>query len=66
MQAKIKCEVICCHCGGVSSASRYYKNPDTIKFIKKATANWIYSKEYGGNLCPVCQEELGIKKRSNG
>lgn len=61
MRAIIRCEVICCLCGGVSVASRYYKNSGTIAKIKRATRDWIYNKEYDGNICPDCLKELNIK-----
>lgn len=62
MKARIWCEVVCCHCGCISVASTYYANADTISKIKRETKDWIYSKEYGGNICPVCQRKLNIKE----
>jgi hypothetical protein len=61
MKAKIYCEVTCINCGCVTSGSNYYKNSSTIKLLKEKTKTWIYTEKLSGNLCPSCQEELGIK-----
>lgn len=53
----IWCEVICNHCGAMSSASGYY-SPERIKKIKAATKDWIEDDQYGV-LCPECKKELG-------
>lgn len=56
MKAEIRCEVTCCYCGGVILV--HYKNPASIKYLKEKTRDRVYSKEFGGNLCPECYAEL--------
>lgn len=48
---KIWCEVFCDHCGGV--VGRYFKNIDTISWLKKETSDWVVV-ENGLQLCPRC------------
>ena len=62
MKAKIYCEVICCHCGGLAYKSKYYRNTSTISELKEATKDWIWDDELHGNLCPECQKELKRNK----
>lgn len=57
-KAKIYCEVTCNNCGALACSSTYYKNASTITKIEKQTKDWIWDEEFGGNLCPDCQEEL--------
>ena len=61
VKAKIYCEVICCHCGGLAFGSGYYRNSSTISKLKEKTKDWVWSDEYSGNLCPDCQGELKNK-----
>ena len=48
-KAIIYMEVACGHCGGI------------IKWLKNATSDWRYTKEYG-NICPNCLRELNLDK----
>lgn len=57
-RAKIYCEVTCNNCGVLSCSSTYYKNASTISKLKEETKDWVWDEEFGGNLCPDCQEEL--------
>lgn len=50
-KVKIWCEVFCDHCGGV--VGRYFKNIDTISWLKKETSDWVVV-ENGLQLCPRC------------
>lgn len=50
-KAIIYMEVACGHCGGI--INRNYKNSTSVKWLKNATSDWRYTKEYG-NICPNC------------
>jgi len=52
-------EVACGHCGGI--INRNYKNSTSVKWLKNATSDWRYTKEYG-NICPNCLRELNLDK----
>lgn len=52
-KAIIYMEVACGHCGGI--INRNYKNSTSVKWLKNATSDWRYTKEYG-NICP--KEEM--------
>ena len=52
-------EVACGHCGGIINQN--YKNSTSVKWLKNATSDWRYTKEYG-NICPNCLRELNLDK----
>lgn len=52
-KAIIYMEVACGHCGGIINRS--------VKWLKNATSDWRYTKEYG-NICPNCLRELNLDK----
>lgn len=58
-KAIIYMEVACGHCGGI--INRDYKNSTSVKWLKSATSDWRYTKEYG-NVCPDCLSELNLGK----
>ena len=61
-RAKIYCEVVCGNCGRISYKSGYYRNTQTISYLKDSVRDWIWDDEMGMNLCPDCQEELKTKR----
>lgn len=65
--AKVYCEITCNSCGSVLIGSGYYKNASIISKLKKTakSANWIWDKEFGGNLCPSCQKEISEERKHN-
>lgn len=61
-KAKIYCEVTCGSCGTLAYVSRYYKNTDTIRKIKKETEDWVWDAKEKINLCPECRIQRKSKK----
>lgn len=59
-KAKIYCEVTCNRCGALAMGSSYYRNASTISKLKNYTKDWVYDDDFGGNLCPDCQNENKI------
>ena len=57
-KAIIYMEVACGHCGGIINRN---KNSTSVKWLKNATSDWRYTKEYG-NICPNCLRELNLDK----
>ena len=58
-KAIIYMEVACGCCGGI--INRDYHNSKSVKWLKNATSDWRYTKEYG-NICPNCLRELNLDK----
>lgn len=63
-RAKVYCEITCNSCGVLLNSSGYYENSSIISKLKKEAKeeNWVWDEEFGGNLCPSCQEELKKKE----
>ena len=34
-------------------------------YINAKENNWIWDEEFGGNLCPSCQEEIKRERKSS-
>lgn len=64
-KAKVYCEITCNSCGLLLIGSGYYKNASIIsKLRSNANENgWVWDEEFGGNLCPSCQEEVKKERR---
>lgn len=65
-RAKVYCEITCNSCGNLLKGSGYYKNSSIISKLKETAKkeNWIWDEEFGGNLCPNCQEEIKEQRKS--
>ena len=57
-KAIIYMEVACGHCGGI--INRNYKNSTSVKWLKNATSDWRYTKEY----VVLCQDLVQVKMRN--
>lgn len=65
-KAKVYCEITCNSCGALLKGSGYYKNASIISKLKSNAneSGWIWDEEFGGNLCPKCQEEIKEERKS--
>lgn len=54
-KAIIYMEVACGCCGGI--INRDYHNSKSVKWLKNATNDWRWTKEYG-NTCPDCLSKM--------
>ena len=64
-RAKVYCEITCNSCGTLLIGSGYYKNASIISKLKSNAneSGWVWDEEFGGNLCPSCQEEVKEERR---
>ena len=65
-RAKVYCEITCNSCGTLLKGSGYYKNVSIISKLKENAKeyNWVWDEEFGGNLCPSCQEEIKEQRKA--
>ena len=65
-KAKVYCEITCNSCGALLKGSGYYKNASIISKLKSNAneSGWVWDEEFGGNLCPSCQEEVKEERKS--
>lgn len=54
-KAIIYMEVACGCCGDI--INRDYHNSKSVKWLKNATSDWRWTKEYG-NTCPDCLKKM--------